>query len=162
MRSSNSGRSRSRSVVRPSAISSSAKRTVTRRSPFQPPCACLAIADSLPALQSTVHRVPGCAALLLVRRSEHAKSCSFGPAVEAADGSVSEVEVMVYCSDRGKDCVPRGGDPTEQSPESMPPSDDLVLITAYLAGDVGAFDTLFQRYHARVRAVCLRYVGDES
>ena len=44
----------------------------------------------------------------------------------------------------------------------MPPSDDLALITAYLAGDVGAFDTLFQRYHARVRAVCLRYVGDET
>ncbi len=71
-------------------------------------------------------------------------------------------EGMVYCSDRGKGCVPRGGGPTEQSPASMPPSDDLVLITAYLAGDVGAFDTLFQRYHARVRAVCLRYVGDES
>jgi RNA polymerase sigma-70 factor (ECF subfamily) len=44
----------------------------------------------------------------------------------------------------------------------MPPADDLVLITSYLAGDVGAFDTLFQRYHARVRAVCLRYVGDEA
>jgi RNA polymerase sigma-70 factor (ECF subfamily) len=27
---------------------------------------------------------------------------------------------------------------------------------------VGAFDVLFQRYHARVRAVCLRYVGDEA
>jgi RNA polymerase sigma-70 factor (ECF subfamily) len=44
----------------------------------------------------------------------------------------------------------------------LPVSDDLVLITAYLAGDVDAFDTLFQRYHARVRAVCLRYVGDEA
>jgi RNA polymerase sigma-70 factor (ECF subfamily) len=44
----------------------------------------------------------------------------------------------------------------------MPASDDLVLITAYLAGDVRAFDVLFQRYHARVRAVCLRYVGDEA
>lgn len=44
----------------------------------------------------------------------------------------------------------------------MPASDDLVLVTAYLAGDVGAFDILFQRYHARVRAVCLRYVGDEA
>ena len=44
----------------------------------------------------------------------------------------------------------------------MPPSDDLALITAYLAGDVGAFDTLFQRYHARVRAGCFRYVGDEA
>ncbi|HEY7926183.1 MAG: sigma-70 family RNA polymerase sigma factor [Candidatus Dormibacteria bacterium] len=51
---------------------------------------------------------------------------------------------------------------TEQSPRSIPPSDDLVLITAYLAGDVAAFDKLFQRYHARVRAVCLRYVGDEA
>ncbi|HWF58000.1 MAG TPA: sigma-70 family RNA polymerase sigma factor [Candidatus Dormibacteraeota bacterium] len=44
----------------------------------------------------------------------------------------------------------------------MPASDDLVLITAYLAGDAGSFDILFQRYHARVRAVCLRYVGEES
>ena len=44
----------------------------------------------------------------------------------------------------------------------MLPSDEVVLITAYLAGDVGAFDTLFQRYHARVRAVCLRYVGEEA
>jgi RNA polymerase sigma-70 factor, ECF subfamily len=51
---------------------------------------------------------------------------------------------------------------TEQSPRSLPPSDDLVLITAYLAGDVGAFDTLFARYHARVRAVCFRYVGDQA
>ncbi len=44
----------------------------------------------------------------------------------------------------------------------MPASDDLILITAYLAGDVRAFDILFQRYHAPVRAVCLRYVGDEA
>jgi RNA polymerase sigma-70 factor, ECF subfamily len=44
----------------------------------------------------------------------------------------------------------------------MPASDDLELITAYLAGDVGAFDILFQRYHARVRAVCLRYLADEA
>jgi RNA polymerase sigma-70 factor, ECF subfamily len=44
----------------------------------------------------------------------------------------------------------------------MPASDDLALITAYLAGDAGAFDILFQRYHARVRAICLRYVGDEA
>ncbi|MGH7722788.1 MAG: RNA polymerase sigma factor [Candidatus Dormibacteria bacterium] len=44
----------------------------------------------------------------------------------------------------------------------MPASDDLGLITAYLGGDVGAFDILFQRYHSRVRAVCLRYVGEEA
>jgi RNA polymerase sigma-70 factor, ECF subfamily len=44
----------------------------------------------------------------------------------------------------------------------MAASDDLALITACLAGDVAAFDMLFQRYHARVRAVCLRYVGDET
>jgi RNA polymerase sigma-70 factor, ECF subfamily len=37
-----------------------------------------------------------------------------------------------------------------------------VLVTAYLAGDAAAFDILFQRYHARVKAVCLRYVGDEA
>lgn len=51
---------------------------------------------------------------------------------------------------------------TDQPPRSTPPPDDLVLITAYLAGDAAAFDTLFQRYHARVRAVCLRYVGEEA
>jgi RNA polymerase sigma-70 factor (ECF subfamily) len=51
---------------------------------------------------------------------------------------------------------------TEQSPRSTPPSDDLTLIAAYLAGDTGAFDSLFQRYHTRVRGVCLRYVGDEA
>jgi RNA polymerase sigma-70 factor, ECF subfamily len=44
----------------------------------------------------------------------------------------------------------------------MPASDDLALVAAYLAGDAGAFDVLFSRYHARVRAVCLRYVGDET
>ena len=44
----------------------------------------------------------------------------------------------------------------------MRASDDLALITAYLAGDAGAFDVLFQRYHGRVRAICLRYVGDEA
>jgi RNA polymerase sigma-70 factor (ECF subfamily) len=44
----------------------------------------------------------------------------------------------------------------------MADSDDLALITAYLAGDAGSFDVIFQRYHARVRAVCLRYVGDET
>jgi RNA polymerase sigma-70 factor, ECF subfamily len=36
------------------------------------------------------------------------------------------------------------------------------LIAAYLDGDAAAFDTLFGRYHARVRTVCLRYVGDDS
>jgi RNA polymerase sigma-70 factor (ECF subfamily) len=68
------------------------------------------------------------------------------------------------CVDRGKGGVlsRRRGTITEQSRESLPASGDLVLVTAYLAGDVGAFDVLFQRYHARVRAVCLRYVGDET
>lgn len=42
------------------------------------------------------------------------------------------------------------------------PTDDLALIANYLQGDVAAFDLLFQRYHARVRSVCLRYVRDES
>ena len=51
---------------------------------------------------------------------------------------------------------------TEQQPGSTPAPDDVTLIAAYLAGDVEAFDTLFQRYHARVRAVCLRFVGDEA
>ena len=44
----------------------------------------------------------------------------------------------------------------------MPPVDDLTLVSNYLEGDVSAFDTLFQRYHTRVRAICLRYVGDEA
>lgn len=44
----------------------------------------------------------------------------------------------------------------------MYPADDLSLIEAYLGGDVSAFDTLFQRYHGRVRAVCMRYVADEA
>jgi RNA polymerase sigma-70 factor (ECF subfamily) len=38
---------------------------------------------------------------------------------------------------------------------------DVSLVKAYLDGDAGAFDTLFSRYHARVRAVAMRYVGDE-
>ena len=59
-------------------------------------------------------------------------------------------------------CVLKEGDITDQPLRSMPPPDDFLLVTAYLGGDVGAFDTLFQRYHARVRAVCLRYVGDEA
>jgi DNA-directed RNA polymerase specialized sigma24 family protein len=68
---------------------------------------------------------------------------------------------MYTCADRGKGSIlSRRGTITEQSRESMPAPDDLALITAYLAGDAGAFDILFQRYHARVRAVCLRYVGD--
>ena len=68
---------------------------------------------------------------------------------------------MYTCADRGKGSVlARRGTITEHSRESMPAPDDLALITAYLAGDAGAFDILFQRYHARVRAVCLRYVGD--
>lgn len=40
-------------------------------------------------------------------------------------------------------------------------SDDVALVRAYLDGDAGAFDTLFTRYHSRVRGVCMRYVGDE-
>ncbi|MHB8719480.1 MAG: RNA polymerase sigma factor [Candidatus Dormibacteria bacterium] len=51
---------------------------------------------------------------------------------------------------------------TEQTQQPSPASDDVVLIAAYLAGEVDAFDTLFQRYHGRVRAVCMRFVGDES
>jgi len=40
--------------------------------------------------------------------------------------------------------------------------DDVSLIMAYLDGEAAAFDTLFGRYHDRVRSVCLRYVGDEG
>lgn len=58
--------------------------------------------------------------------------------------------------------VGAGGAITEPPLGSTSPVEDVTLITAYLDGDVAAFDTLFQRYHARVRAVCLRYVGDEA
>jgi DNA-directed RNA polymerase specialized sigma24 family protein len=44
----------------------------------------------------------------------------------------------------------------------MPASDDLVLITAYLAGDAGAFDILFQSYHARVREEAMLKVADRD
>src|SRR5207237_8099417 len=53
---------------------------------------------------------------------------------------------------------------TTQGPEpttSAPASDDVALVKAYLEGEAGAFDTLFSRYHGRVRGVCMRYVGDE-
>ena len=39
---------------------------------------------------------------------------------------------------------------------------DVALVQAYLDGDAAAFDVLFTRYHSRVRAVCMRYVGDEA
>jgi RNA polymerase sigma-70 factor (ECF subfamily) len=39
--------------------------------------------------------------------------------------------------------------------------DDLTLIRAYRDGQPGAFDQIFTRYHQRIRALCLRYVGDE-
>lgn len=38
--------------------------------------------------------------------------------------------------------------------------DDLALIAAYRDGDVAAFDRLFSRYHGRIRALCLRFLGD--
>jgi len=40
--------------------------------------------------------------------------------------------------------------------------DDVSLIMAYLDGEAAAFDTLFRRYHDRVRSVCMRYIGDEA
>jgi RNA polymerase sigma-70 factor, ECF subfamily len=51
-----------------------------------------------------------------------------------------------------------------QLQNSTPPADrdDVSLIAAYLDGDAAAFDTLFSRYHARVRSVCLRYVGNDA
>ncbi|HKR99446.1 MAG TPA: sigma-70 family RNA polymerase sigma factor [Candidatus Dormibacteraeota bacterium] len=52
---------------------------------------------------------------------------------------------------------------TERPGNTTPHADDDVsLIRAYLDGDAAAFDTLFRRYHDRVRSVCLRYVGDEA
>jgi RNA polymerase sigma-70 factor (ECF subfamily) len=45
--------------------------------------------------------------------------------------------------------------------EETEPRDDITLIAAYRDGDVAAFDELFRRYHGRIRAICLRYIGDE-
>lgn len=45
---------------------------------------------------------------------------------------------------------------------TSPVDDDVSLIMAYLDGEAAAFDTLFRRYHDRVRSVCMRYIGDEA
>jgi RNA polymerase sigma-70 factor, ECF subfamily len=45
---------------------------------------------------------------------------------------------------------------------TSPVDDDVSLIMAYLDGDAAAFDTLFRRYHDRVRSLCMRYLGDEA
>ena len=45
---------------------------------------------------------------------------------------------------------------------TTPVDDDVSLIMAYLDGEAAAFDTLFRRYHDRVRSVCMRYLGDEA
>ena len=37
---------------------------------------------------------------------------------------------------------------------------DLTLVDAYRSGDAAAFDSLFRRYHQRIRNLCLRYLGD--
>ncbi|MFN2581644.1 MAG: RNA polymerase sigma factor [Candidatus Dormibacteria bacterium] len=54
-------------------------------------------------------------------------------------------------------------DTTERpTPENAAPAnDDVALVKAYLDGDASAFDVLFSRYHPRVRAITMRYVGDE-
>ena len=49
----------------------------------------------------------------------------------------------------------------EPAPAAAATVSDVGLVKAYLEGDAGAFDTLFSRYHSRVRAVAMRYVGDE-
>lgn len=49
----------------------------------------------------------------------------------------------------------------EHEAAAPPAITDVGLVKAYLDGDAGAFDTLFSRYHSRVRAVAMRYVGDE-
>lgn len=52
---------------------------------------------------------------------------------------------------------------TERHPQlTSPGGDDVGLIMAYLDGDAAAFDTLFRRYHDRVRSICLRYIGEEA
>src|SRR5215469_889039 len=50
---------------------------------------------------------------------------------------------------------------TEPAAAAAVTPSDVGLVEAYLKGDAGAFDTLFSRYHSRVRAVAMRYVGDE-
>lgn len=45
-------------------------------------------------------------------------------------------------------------------PDADAEVDDLSLVRAYRDGDVASFDRLFTRYHTRIRAVCVRYVGD--
>jgi RNA polymerase sigma-70 factor (ECF subfamily) len=71
-------------------------------------------------------------------------------------------ERVVYFAPIGAIVPSWRGTVTDQARGSAPAPDDLALISAYTAGDAGAFDILFQRYHARVRAVCLRYVGDDA
>ena len=62
-----------------------------------------------------------------------------------------------------KRCVPAvEGMVTDSTVAAPAPPSDLDLVGAYIGGDVDAFDVLFRRYHARVRSICLRYVGDES
>ena len=39
---------------------------------------------------------------------------------------------------------------------------DIELVGQYLDGDSAAFDQLFRRYHARIRAACMRQLGDEA
>ena len=51
--------------------------------------------------------------------------------------------------------------PEPEAAAPPPAITDVALVKAYLDGDAGAFDTLFSRYHSRVRAVAMRYVGDE-
>jgi RNA polymerase sigma-70 factor (ECF subfamily) len=81
----------------------------------------------------------------------------------AAANVVKTPGTPVYtCVDRGKGSTCQGGGTITEHSRGSAASDDLALITAYLAGEVGAFDILFRRYHSRVRAVCLGYVGDEA
>ena len=51
---------------------------------------------------------------------------------------------------------------TERPKKNVSPSGDVSLVYAYLDGDASAFDVLFSRYHARVRATCARIVSDEA
>lgn len=57
-------------------------------------------------------------------------------------------------------CLHERDVPTD-SEAATEPRNDIALIEAYRAGDLTAFDELFRRYHGRVRAICLRYTGDE-
>ena len=106
----------------------------------------------------------------MLRTREYSETC--GPTTEGQGGvvlSIGRSETPRYTRARRRaGPLPRQVEAedttTERSPTvtAAPPADDDVsLVKAYLNGDAAAFDVLFSRYHSKVRAVTMRYVGDE-